>query len=98
MAKKARVVSFDRPALGFSPPPRDGNVGLGSGAADSRKALPGAVLLALLPPLGGVGRGRRVLPDYLMPWPPLVSLFASPLLPVAAPPASALLPAWHACW
>eukprot|EP00918_Siedleckia_nematoides_P072960 GHVU01159278.1.p1 GENE.GHVU01159278.1~~GHVU01159278.1.p1 ORF type:complete len:353 (+),score=34.57 GHVU01159278.1:203-1261(+) len=38
--KKARVVSFDRPALGFSPPPRDGNVGLGSGAADSRKALP----------------------------------------------------------
>ena len=49
MAGRARVVSFDRPALGFSPPPRDGNVGLGSAAADSRKALPGDMFPARLP-------------------------------------------------
>lgn len=41
MAGKARVVSFDRPALGFSPPARDGSVGLGWAGGETRKDMNG---------------------------------------------------------
>ena len=48
MAGKARVVSFDRPALGFSPLARDGSVGLGWAGGETRKRMSGTAFLLRL--------------------------------------------------
>ena len=51
MAGKARVVSFDRPALGFSPLARDGSVGLGWAGGETRAGIGGTAFLLPLPSL-----------------------------------------------